>query len=227
MSLKKETVIAAVVFFGAGFLAGYVYDAQRNAGAISAETASSVQSSPSRTENGENSTTNADRASVASSASDAATAAGMPASSGLPQGHPPIDSGSTIKLLEDRAAKDSGDPKPRLELANFLYDQKQFKQAITWYQNTLDLDPKNISARTDMATCYFNLGRPEEAIREYRKSLQLDPNHQPTLFNLIVANLHGTHNLPAAQSAWDELHRLNPDYPGLDSLKQGLANARN
>ena len=214
MSLKKETVIAAVVFFGAGFLAGYVYDAQRNAGAISAETASSVQSSQSRTENGENSATNADGASMA-------------ASSALPPGHPSIDSGSTIKLLEDRAAKDSANPKPRLELANFLYDQKQFKQAITWYQNTLELDPKNISARTDMATCYFNLGRPEEAIREYRKSLQLDPNHQPTLFNVIVANLHGTHNLPAAQSAWDELHRLNPDYPGLDSLKQGLANARN
>ena len=214
MSLKKETVIAAVVFFGAGFLAGYVYNAQRNAGAISAETAANVQSSQSRTENGENGATNADRAS-------------MTAGSALPPGHPPIDSGSTIKLLEDRAAKDSGNPKPRLELANFLYDQKQFKQAITWYQNTLELDPKNISARTDMATCYFNLGRPEEAIREYRKSLQLDPNHQPTLFNLIVANLHGTHNLPAAQSAWDELHRLNPDYPGLDSLKQGLANARN
>ena len=204
MSLKKETVIAAVVFFGAGFLAGYVYDAQRNAGAISAETASSVQSSQSRTENGENGVTSADRASMASSASDSATAAGMPGSSGLPPGHPPIGSSSTIKLLEDRAAKDSSDPKPRLEL-----------------------DPKNISARTDMATCYFNLGRPGEAIREYRKSLQLDPNHQPTLFNLIVANLHGTHNLPAAQSAWDELHRLNPDYPGLDSLKQGLANARN
>jgi hypothetical protein len=30
----------------------------------------------------------------------------------------------------------------------------------------------------------------------------------------------------AAQEAWDRLHKLNPSYPGLDSLKSRLDAAR-
>jgi tetratricopeptide (TPR) repeat protein len=227
VNLKKEAVIAAIVFFGAGFLAGYVYDAQRSAASISGETDPATQSP--RSEN-----VNAGEPVSGSGASGSAPAvlnAGMPApasaASQLPPGHPPIDSAATIKFLEDTAAKNPEDPGPRLELANLFYDQKQFEKSITWYQNTLELDPKNVDALTDMGTCYFNLGRPREAIREYHRSLEVNPKHQPTLFNLIVANLQGMHDLAAAQFAWNQLHSLNPNYPGLDSLKQKLDAARN
>ena len=51
-------------------------------------------------------------------------------------------------------------------------------------------------------------------------------NARMILFNRIIANLEGTHDLAAAQAAWDRLHRLNPNYPGLEQLKQGLENAQ-
>ena len=64
-----------------------------------------------------------------------------------------------------------------------------------------------------------------EALREYRQSLEIDPRHQPTLYNMVLVNLEGTHNFVAARQAWEQLRSLNPKYPGLDRLKQRLETA--
>jgi len=145
----------------------------------------------------------------------------------LPKGHPPIDDNkAVVKMLQDEASQRPQDPLPALKLANYLYDRQQFEQAIEWYQKVLALDPKSVNAHTDLGTSYFNVGRPQEALREFRKSLEINPEHAQTLFNSIVVNLEGTHNLAAAQQAWDRLHALNPSYPGLDRLKQSIDAAR-
>jgi tetratricopeptide (TPR) repeat protein len=148
----------------------------------------------------------------------------MPA--GLPEGHPPVDSAALIKQMEDMAAQNPKDPEVRLKLANFLYDQKQYNQSIGWYQRGLEIDPKNVNARTDLGTAYFYTGRPQDALEQYRQSLEMDPKHEPTLLNSIVVNLEGTHDLAAAQRAWDRLHKLNPNQPALASLKEKLDAAR-
>ncbi len=232
--MKKETIITAAVFLGVGFLAGYVYNAQRNA--ASTEAAASVQrlqeavrpggGSRDGVRGADTTPASADATQPDSPTTSTAAPSGEPSSTGLPPGHPAIDAAARIRFLEEKAAKQPNDPKLRLQLANFFYDQKQFGQAIDWYERALELDSRNVNARTDLGTCYFNLGRPREAIREYGRSLALEPGHQPTLFNLIIANLEGTHDLAAAQAAWDRLHRLNPNYPGIEQLKQGLENAQ-
>jgi len=215
--LKKETIIAAVVFFSVGFLAGYVYHAQSSSNARESQTSVSGVSPPAQQQ----------KSVLAAGASDEAPEApSREARSGaLPPGHPPVDLGSTVKLFEDQAAARPADPRPRLELANLLYDHKQFEQAVLWYEKALELDPRDVSARTDLGTCYFNLGRADEALREYRKSLAIDPRHQPTLYNMVLVNLEGTHNFAAARQAWEQLHGLNPQYPGLDRLKRSLETA--
>lgn len=144
----------------------------------------------------------------------------------MPDGHPPIDDTAVVKVLRDEAAQKPQDPLPALNLANYLYDRHQFEQAIAWYQKVLALDPQNVNAHTDLGTSYFKSGRPQEALREFRRSLEINPEHAQTLFNSIVVNLEGTHDLAAAQQAWDRLHALSPNYPGLDRLKQSLDAAR-
>jgi len=141
---------------------------------------------------------------------------------GLPEGHPPIDPAAVIRVLEEQASRNPNDPEPRLRLANFLYDQRNFQEAAEWYQKALALDPTNVGARTDLGTCYFAMGRPQEALRQYEKSLQTNPGHEPTLFNMVVVNLEGTRNLSSARAAWERLRKQNPNYPGLDRLKQSL-----
>ena len=211
--MKKETIITAVVFSSVGFLAGYVYNAQKTANALESRSRPAVIQSAQDERPAGNGVMSPEVPGAAS---------GGAAPGALPPGHPPIDSTATIKLLEDQAVAHPGDPRPRLELANFLYDQRQFEQAIPWYQKALELDPKNINARTDLGTSYFSLGRAEEATREYQKSLEVDPNHQPTLYNMVLVNAEGTHNLAEARKAWEKLSRLNPNYPGLDKLKRSL-----
>jgi TPR repeat protein len=196
--LKKETIITAIVFLGVGFLAGYIYDAHQR----SAEPAA-VAAAPS----------------AASPAGAPGDPAGM---GGLPPGHPPINIDSTVKALEEQAAQNPKDPQPPLMLANALYDHQRFQEAAEWYEKALALDPKNVNARTDLGTVYFSLGRPQDALAAYRQSLKIDPNHQPTIFNTIIVNLEGTHDVAAARAAWEKLHGMNPNYTGLDSLKQRL-----
>jgi tetratricopeptide (TPR) repeat protein len=131
-----------------------------------------------------------------------------------------------MQQMEDMAARNPKDADVRLKLANFLYDQKRYPKAIEWYQRALELDPKNVNACTDLGTAYFYMGRPQDALREYDKSLKLNPNHEPTLLNAIVVNLEGTHDLAAAQKAWDRLYKLNPNHPALAGLKTQIDAAR-
>lgn len=197
-----------MVFFGVGFLSGYIYNAQKNWSAQ--QRAASVP----HTHEGETA---------------APTGSGVPpggAGGALPEGHPPVDTTAVVKALEEEAAQNPRDPQPRLKLANYLYDNSQWVQAIEWYQKALELDPKNVNARTDLGTAYFNVGRAQDALREYRKTLEIDPEHQPTIFNTIVVNVNGTRDLEAAQRAWERLSKLNPNYPGLDRIKQALDGAR-
>jgi tetratricopeptide (TPR) repeat protein len=208
--MKKETIITAVIFLAVGFLAGYITDAQMNWSARQKATQTTVTPSEMPPPGG----------------AASASAGGAMGQQGLPEGHPPIDSAAIIKQLEDMAAQNPKDLDVCLKLANFLYDQKQYSKAIEWYQRALELDPKNVNARTDLGTAYFYTGRPQDALREYDKSLAIDPQHEPTMLNAIVVNLEGTHDIAAAQKAWDRLYKLNPNHPALAGLKEQISAAR-
>jgi cytochrome c-type biogenesis protein CcmH/NrfG len=208
--MKRETIITAVVFLAVGFLAGYITDAQMNWSARqkAAQTASVPSEMP-----------------AAGGAASTPAGGAMPPQ-GLPEGHPPIDNAAMIKQLEDMAAQNPKDADVRLKLANFLYDQKQYSKAVEWYQRALELDSKNVNARTDLGTAYFYMGRPQDALQEYDKSLKIDPKHEPTMLNAIVVNLEGAHDVAAAQKAWDRLYKLNPNHPALAGLKEQIGAAR-
>jgi cytochrome c-type biogenesis protein CcmH/NrfG len=200
--MKKETLITIVVFLGVGFLGGYAYNAHHN--------------SVLRQKIALNST--AQPATAQSSGPALSGADGV----GLPQGHPPVNAQEIVRFFESAATQNPTDPEPRLELANFLYDQRRWGEAIPWYRQAVRLSPENVDAMTDMATCSFNLGQFKQAIAELDDALKIDPHHQPTLFNLIIVNLEGTHNVAAARRAWDKLNAINPAYPHLAELKQRL-----
>jgi hypothetical protein len=204
--LKKETIITAVVFLVVGFFIGYITEAEFNWNAPekmapAGAAAVGVDSTGAAAQN--------------------APTGGM-ANAPLPPGHPPLEMAGKIKELEEQAAKRPKDPAPRLELANLYYDQRQFDRAAEWYEKELKLEPNNVSARTDLGTAYFSLGRPKDALKEYEATLRINPTHEPTMYNMIVVNLEGIHDFAAARAAWERLHQRNPNYPGLDKLKESL-----
>lgn len=208
--MKKETIITAVIFLAVGFLAGYITDAQMNWNGR--QKAAQAAGMPADMPPG--------------GAPSAPAGGAMPPQQGLPEGHPAIDSTAIVQQMESMATQNPKDADVRLKLANFLYDQKQYSKAIEWYQQALELDPKNINARTDLGTAYFYTGRPKDALREYDKTLAIDPKHESTMLNSIIVNLDGLHDLAAAQKAWDRLYKLNPNNTALAGLKQQIDAAR-
>ncbi len=202
--MKIETIVTAVIFFSVGFLAGFIYKSERQVNVpAAAVTAASASVSPA-------------------GAMGAAAGADIDPATGLPNGHPPMEVAKMIESYEQRARQNPQDSQIPLELANYLYDKRYYSLAIEWYERSLRLDSGNVNARTDLGTCYFYTGQPQQAITEYKKALALNPNHQPTIFNLIVVNLEGTHDLQAAKKYWSELNRQNPGYPGLKDIKGKL-----
>ena len=201
--MKIETIVTAIIFLTVGFLAGFVYKSQRQA-SVQTQAAAATAGSPSAGALGMGGGANVDPA------------------TGLPNGHPPLEVAQIIQSYEQRATQSPQDPQIPLQLANYLYDKRYFNLAIEWYQRSLRLDPKDAGARTDLGTSYFYTGQPQQAIVEYNKALVVNPNHQPTLFNLIVVNIEGTHDLRAATKYWNELHRRNPNYPGINEIKAKL-----
>jgi TolA-binding protein len=205
--MKVETIVTAIVFLSVGFLAGFFYKAQKQTSVpVPAAAINSSAAAPSAGAPGMGSPAGAN---------------GDPAA-GLPPGHPSLQTSEIIKNYQQSAEQDPKNPEIPLRLANYLYDQKLYNLAIPWYQRTLSLDPKNINARTDLGTSYFYAGQSQDALREYQKALKISPDHQPTMFNMIVVNLEGLHNLRTAEKFWKELDRRNPSYPGLRALKEKL-----
>jgi Tetratricopeptide repeat len=202
--VKIETIVTAVIFFSVGFLAGFIYKSQRQVNVPVPAAATTSTGAASAGPMGGGSGTNINPA------------------TGLPNGHPPLEVAQIIQSYEQQANQNPRDPKIPLQLANYLYDNKQFNLAIEWYQRALTLDSRDINARTDLGTCFFYTGQPQQAIAEYKKALALNPNHQPTMFNMIIVNLEGTHDLRAANRYWNDLNRLNPAYPGLKDIKGKL-----
>jgi len=211
--MKKENIITAVVFLGVGFLAGYIFQSER-VSTFQQKLALASSASPAGT--------GPATADAAPPAGDSTTSSASTSPGSLPAGHPAVDDATMIRFLQDEASEKPNDPAAPLKLANFLFDKKKFSDAVPWYQKSLALDPTNVDARTDLGTAYFDLGHPREAAQEFSQALRIDPNHQPTLFNLIVVSIEGTHDLRAANQTYERLHRLNPNYPNLDRLKQEL-----
>jgi len=206
--VKRETIITAIVFLVVGFFAGYITEAEFNWNAPPAMAPGAAAS--------------AAPAGTSAIINQGDAVAGTADGAKLPPGHLPLEVAGKIKSLEDQALQNPQDPAPRLEVANLYYDQRQYNHAAEWYEKGLELDPRNVGARTDLGTAYFNLGRTDDALKQYQESLKIDPNHEPTMFNMIIVNLQGTHDLAAARAAYDQLHRRNPNYPGLTDLKETL-----
>ncbi len=207
--MKLETIVTAIIFLCVGFFAGYFYQSQKQAAVPVTAAASAAASAP-----------------AGGAGMGSAPGENINPATGLPAGHPPMKVSELIKNYAEQARKNPQDPQIPLRLANYLYDQKLYGLAIQWYQKALSIAPDNINARTDLGTAYFYSGQSKQALTEYHEVLKTAPHHQPTLFNLIVVNLEGTHDYPAAQRYWKDLDQRNPQYPGLQALKQKLDAAR-
>jgi len=102
----------------------------------------------------------------------------------------------------------------------------QFKTAIDYYQKSLDINPENVGARTDLASCLYYLGDVDGALAQLDKSLSYDPKHMGTLMNIGIIRWKGKNDVDGAVAAWQKALKLNPDPQNKQLIEHMIAEAR-
>ncbi len=131
-------------------------------------------------------------------------------------------------LLEDYPAADkwltkSVNAGKKDELVFYLlgrakYNERHFEEALSFFKQSLTLDPGNAKAETNLGRAYEQLGRTEEAITAYRAAVALDqkalaPDSEPyvLLGALLVENKHAAEAIPyLAKASQLAPHRPQP-----------------
>jgi len=102
----------------------------------------------------------------------------------------------------------------------------QFDTAASYYQKSLQANPKNVGARTDLASCLFYQGDVDGAIAQLEKSLTYDPKHPGTLLNLGMVRWKGKKDAAGAIAAWDKLLKYNPGYENKEMVEKLITDAK-
>jgi len=102
----------------------------------------------------------------------------------------------------------------------------QFKTAIDYYQKSLAINPKNVGARTDMASCMYYLGDVDGALAQLDKSLSYDPRHTGTLINIGIIKWKGKNDVNGAVAAWEKALKLDPDPQNKELIEHMISAAK-
>jgi len=115
--------------------------------------------------------------------------------------------------LLEKLKKDPNNAGLLNQLGTIYRATHQFKQAAGYYEKALKISPKNVAARTDMASCMYYEGDVDGALAQLEQSLQYDPKDANTLFNLGMIRWQGKKDSAGAVAAWRQLLNSNPSLP--------------
>jgi cytochrome c-type biogenesis protein CcmH/NrfG len=135
---------------------------------------------------------------------------------------PPVDM-ARVQQLQAAIQANPRDFDALRELGNINFDQRNYKEATSWYSKALAVQPNNLDVRTDMATTMFYSEDFDGSLSEFKKILEIEPGRPQALFNIGVAYLHGKNDPTSALASWEKLVALNPNYPQVGLVKEQIA----
>lgn len=118
------------------------------------------------------------------------------------------------------------DPDLLVKLGNLYYDAQAYPQAIDYYRKALAIQPSNPDVRTDMGTAIWYSGDADGALKEFQTSLSYNPTHNATLFNRGVVLWQGKHDAKDAIASWQQLLKVNPNYPDRQKVEAMIQQAQ-
>jgi len=148
-----------------------------------------------------------------------------------PQQMPTLDDMKRMadKQVEPLLEKLKGDPNNAdllNQVATVYRMTHQFDTAATYYQKALQVNPKNVGARTDLASCLFYEGDADGAIAQLEKSLTYEPKHAGTLLNLGVIRWKGKNDATGAIATWQKLLQYYPNFEKKALVEKLIADAK-
>ena len=150
----------------------------------------------------------------------------------LPGGHP-MPTMEQMKAMADMKAaplleKLKSEPKNAkllVQVAALYNSTHQFKDAANFYNRALQVDPKNVTTRTDLASSLYYQGDVDGAVGELQKALKYSPNDVNALFNLGMIKFKGKDDAVGAIAAWQQLLKMHPDLDRKATVEQMIEEA--
>jgi cytochrome c-type biogenesis protein CcmH/NrfG len=132
-----------------------------------------------------------------------------------------------VKALQSVAQSNPNDVQSRVQLGNMFFDAEQYGNAITWYEQAIQLNAKDPNVSTDLGVAYYYTNQPDRALKQFDHSLSIDPRHIKTLLNVGIVRAFGKQDLEGAAKAWEQVAALSPDSPEGQAAKKGLEGLKN
>ena len=159
-----------------------------------------------------------------------AVAAAAPKTPGV---HPPmtmeqmkaVANRRAVPLLE-RLKANPTDAATLGQLGALYGSAHQFPQSAKYYRKVLESDPKNLGARTQLASSLYYGGEVDEALKQLQQVLKTDPKNANALFNLGMMKWKGKDDAAGAIATWQELLRSNPNLDRKSTVEQMIAEAK-
>lgn len=111
-------------------------------------------------------------------------------------------------------------------IASIYQGAHQFEKATDYYTKALRIDPKDVNARTQLASCLFYSGKVDEALHQLQMILKSDPKNVNALFNLGMIRYKGKSDASGAITAWRELLENNPNLDRKPVVEKMIAEAQ-
>jgi cytochrome c-type biogenesis protein CcmH/NrfG len=112
--------------------------------------------------------------------------------------------------LKEKLKSDPNNSAELMHVAAIYHTAHQFKEAADYYAKAVQEDPKNVAARTKLATSLFRSGDADGAIAQLNRALSYDPKDANALFDLGMIRLQGKQDGRGALAAWQQLLKTNP-----------------
>jgi cytochrome c-type biogenesis protein CcmH/NrfG len=109
------------------------------------------------------------------------------------------------KLKSDPANRDV-----LIQIGGIYQSARQYTEATGYYGKVLQVDPKNVAIRTEMASCLYRNGDVDGAIGQLQQALQYDPKNANSLYNLGMIKWLGKQDSQGAEAVWQLLLNSNP-----------------
>jgi cytochrome c-type biogenesis protein CcmH/NrfG len=128
--------------------------------------------------------------------------------------------------LLEKAKADPKNATLLVQIAGIYQASHQFKQAADYYDKALRIDPKDVAARTEMASCLFYSGDADGALKQLNQCLKYNPKDANSLFNLGMIKYRGKKDPAGAIAAWQQLLKTNPNLDRKAIVEQMIAEAK-
>ncbi len=122
--------------------------------------------------------------------------------------------GNGKAILKELLAKQKENPKDinaAIRLADALFEQKQFEDAIKYYKLAIDIDPNKPWGYNAIGLAMHYLGNPVEGLKYIELGIKHNPYHQQIWLTKGFILAYGMADRDGAKAAWEKAKAINPE----------------